>query len=159
MAFAMVATLLLSPVVQACPACTCESPARWPASGCGISCGASCRGTCCCIAGVGSCSIIKAQSPAPPAPPAPSPPTSPARIRANEDGWMLDGLGRVRIFRGFNDIQGNAKGQGPYDGTNYLPKYLTNETILQELEALGFNGFRVCLCLCLLYWSHMFCGI
>ena len=56
---------------------------------------------------------------------------------------MLDGLGRVRIFRGFNDIQGNAKGQGPYDGTNYLPKYLTNETILQELEALGFNGFRV----------------
>lgn len=56
---------------------------------------------------------------------------------------MVDGLGRVRIFRGFNDIQGNAKGAGPYDGTNYLPKYLMNATMLQELEALGFNGFRL----------------
>jgi len=68
---------------------------------------------------------------------------TPGRIHAREDGFMVDTFGRVRIFRGFNDIQANAKGNGPYDGTNYLPKYLIHENILQELEEYGFNCFRI----------------
>eukprot|EP00663_Eupelagonemidae_sp_cell21sb_P009491 gene9491-biopygen3997 len=39
----------------------------------------------------------------------------PDRIRSRSDGFMVDGNGRVRIFRGFNDIQ-RSKGSGNTPG-------------------------------------------
>ena len=61
---------------------------------------------------------------------------------------FVDEYGRVRIFRGFNDVanspsQGESTGQ--FDGTNYLPRILTkNNTRLAELvDDFGFNCFRV----------------
>lgn len=65
------------------------------------------------------------------------------RIGKRSDGFLVDETGRVRIFRGFNDIQKKAKGTGPFDGTNYIPAYLESESTLEELEAMGFNGFRL----------------
>jgi len=64
------------------------------------------------------------------------------RIGKRSDGFLVDEAGRVRIFRGFNDIQ-KAKGHGPFDGTNYVPVYLERESNIEMLEAMGFNGFRI----------------
>lgn len=67
---------------------------------------------------------------------------STARIRARSDGLLVDGYGRVRIFRGFNDIQ-RSKGTGyKPGGPDYLPKALPHEFILDALEEQGFNSFR-----------------
>lgn len=56
---------------------------------------------------------------------------------------MIDGYGRVRIFRGFNDVQ-RSKGTGyKPGGPDYLPKALVHEFVLDAFEEQGFNSFRI----------------
>ena len=65
-------------------------------------------------------------------------------------GFLVDGYNRVRIFRGFNDLQYyltndacRAKGFGPYiRHCNYLPHFLQNDSIILLLEEQGFNAMR-----------------
>ena len=65
-------------------------------------------------------------------------------------GLFVDGYNRVRIFRGFNDLQYyrrndacRAKGIGPYiRNCNYLPHYLQNDSVVLLLEKQGFNVMR-----------------
>ena len=63
-------------------------------------------------------------------------------------GFLVDGYQRVRIFRGFNDIQHSsrscqAKSKGPYiRHCNYLPYYLRSDSVLSLLEEQGFNVVR-----------------
>eukprot|EP00929_Paragymnodinium_shiwhaense_P057867 TRINITY_DN28981_c0_g1_i1.p1 TRINITY_DN28981_c0_g1~~TRINITY_DN28981_c0_g1_i1.p1 ORF type:complete len:546 (-),score=87.58 TRINITY_DN28981_c0_g1_i1:284-1921(-) len=69
--------------------------------------------------------------------------TALARITAHADGFLRDAQGRVRIFRGFNDIQrSKAKGHKP-GGVDYLPKALVHDFVLDGLEEQGFNAMRV----------------
>ena len=65
-------------------------------------------------------------------------------------GFLVDGYNRLRIFRGFNDLQHyhsedacRSKGTGPYiRNCNYLPHYLQNDSVLLLLEEQGFNAMR-----------------
>jgi len=69
--------------------------------------------------------------------------SSPDRIRARSDGFLVDGYGRVRIFRGFNDVQ-HSKGSGfKPGGPDYLPKAVVHEWIVSNLEEQGFNVMRI----------------
>ena len=44
------------------------------------------------------------------------------RVKARDDGFLVDSLGRVRIFHGFNDVQ-YSKGSGyKPGGPDYLPR-------------------------------------
>ena len=61
---------------------------------------------------------------------------------------FVDEFGRTRIFRGLNDCSNSpsqGESQGPFDGSNYLPRVLlSNDTRLDELvNSYGFNSFRV----------------
>jgi len=74
------------------------------------------------------------------------------RIQAAKDGsgFLVDGYNRLRIFRGFNDLQHyhsedacRSKGTGPYiRNCNYLPHYLQNDSVILLLEEQGFNAMR-----------------
>jgi len=58
---------------------------------------------------------------------------------------FVDNQGRVRVFRGFNDVGEETRRVGPFDGYNYLPQNLiSNETRLNILiNEYGFNCFRI----------------
>ena len=65
-----------------------------------------------------------------------------------KDNFMVDEEGRVRIFRGFNDVSnspGQGESQGAFDGSNYMPRIImSNDTRLDELiNTYGFNTYRI----------------
>jgi len=64
------------------------------------------------------------------------------RMNVNEDGFMIDDAGRVRIFHGFNDVQrSKASGVSP-GGSAYLAKTVSIEENARLLAELGFNAVR-----------------
>ena len=63
--------------------------------------------------------------------------TADLRIKARDDGFLVDHYGRVRIFHGFNDVQ-LSKGTGyKPGGPDYLPKAMGHESIVSALEESG----------------------
>ena len=74
--------------------------------------------------------------------------TSPISRISARARWFVDEHGRVRFFRGFNDVPNDGKkneSTGNFTGSNYLPRILTkNETRLATLvDEYGFNCFRI----------------
>lgn len=64
-------------------------------------------------------------------------------IKVSTSGHFVDGFGRVRIFRGFNDV-GEAKGSGETPGgPQYQPYLFETPEVVEQLEKWGFNAARV----------------
>jgi endoglycosylceramidase len=65
------------------------------------------------------------------------------RIHVSDDSYMVDEVGRIRIFHGFNDV-GSSKGSGfTPGGPQYLAKHVSNPANGRILSDLGFNAVRL----------------